>query len=88
MVHDSIVVGICDSALSERLQLDSELTLEKAKKLVWQKEAVHKHQQFLTSKSREGAVVDTMTKSKRSCRGRQNQSFRRPPTQQSQPTNQ
>ena len=32
MVGDRIVVGVCDSALSERLQLDSELTLEKAKK--------------------------------------------------------
>ena len=63
MVRDSIVVGICDPALLERLWLDSELILEKAKKLVWQKEAVHKHQQFLTSKSREGAVVDAMTKS-------------------------
>ena len=33
MVCDRIVVGIRDSALSERLQLDSELTLEKAK--IW-----------------------------------------------------
>ena len=85
------MVGICDSALFERLQLNSELTLEKAKKLVRQKEAVHEHQQFLTSKSREGAVVDAVTKTnskQRSCRGRQNRSFTRPPTQQSQPTNQ
>ena len=28
MIRDRIVVGICDSALSEKLQLDSELTLE------------------------------------------------------------
>ena len=64
MVRNCIVVGIHDSALSERLQLDSELTLEKAKKLVWQKEAVHEHQQFLSSKSSEGlgAVVNAMTK--------------------------
>ena len=32
MIRDRIVVEIRDSALSERLQLDSELTLEKAKK--------------------------------------------------------
>ena len=50
IVQDRIVVGIHGSALSERLQLDSELTLEKAKKLVQQNEVVHEHQQFLTSK--------------------------------------
>ena len=93
MVHDRIVVGIRDSALSERLQLDSELTLEKAKKLIRQKEVVHEYQQFLSSKSSEGlvAIVDAMTKEnskQRSHRGRQNQSLSRPPTQQSQPANQ
>ena len=36
MIRDRIVVGICDSSLSERLQLDPELTLEKAKTLVRQ----------------------------------------------------
>ena len=40
MLRDRIVVGIRDTALSERLQLDPELTLEKAKKTVRQKEAV------------------------------------------------
>ena len=62
MVRNRIVDGIRDSALSEKLQLDSELTLEKTKKLVRQKEAVHEHQQFLTGKSSEGAVVEAMTK--------------------------
>ena len=33
MIRDRIVVGIRDQALSERLQLDSTLTLEKAKTL-------------------------------------------------------
>ena len=40
MLRDRIVVGIRDTALSERLQLDPELTLEKAKKTVRKKEAV------------------------------------------------
>ena len=40
MLWDRIAVGIRDTALLERLQLDSELTLEKAKKTVRQKEAV------------------------------------------------
>ena len=33
MIRDRLVVGICDSSLSEKLQLDPALTLETAKKL-------------------------------------------------------
>ena len=62
MIRDRIVVGIRDSALSERLQLDPDLTLEKAKKLVRQREAVHEQQQFLTGKSSEGAAVEAVSK--------------------------
>lgn len=40
MLRDRLVVGIRDAALSERLQMDADLTLEKAKKAVRQKEAV------------------------------------------------
>ena len=40
MLRDRLVVGMRDVALSERLQLDSELTLEKAKRVLRQKEAV------------------------------------------------
>ena len=43
MLRDRLVVGIRDVSLSERLQMDSELTLEKAMKMVRQKEAVHQH---------------------------------------------
>ena len=41
MTHDRIVVGIWDQALSERLQTVADLTLEKAKTLVKQREAAH-----------------------------------------------
>ena len=41
------MVGIRDVKLSERLQLDSELTLEKSKRLVRQAEAVQEQQQQL-----------------------------------------
>ncbi len=47
MIRDRLVVGIRDSALSERLQMDAELTLERAKKLIRQREAVRGQQQFL-----------------------------------------
>ena len=40
MLRDRLVVGIKDRAMSEKLQMDSELTLDKAKKTVRQKEAV------------------------------------------------
>jgi len=39
-MRDRLVVGILDQALSERLQTDSDLTLERAKTLVRQKAVV------------------------------------------------
>ena len=47
MIRDRLVIGIRDEALSEKLQLDAGLTLEKAKKLICQREAVHEQQQVL-----------------------------------------
>ena len=41
MLRDRIVIGIRDSSLYERLQMDANLTLDKAKRAVRQKEAVH-----------------------------------------------
>ena len=40
MLWDRTVIGIHDRALSEKLQMDSKLTLEQAKKSARQKEAV------------------------------------------------
>ena len=47
MIRDRIAVGIRDEALSKRSQLAPELTLEKAKKIVRQQEAVQEQQQVL-----------------------------------------
>ena len=47
MIRDRLVVGIRDTSLSERLQIDADLTLEKAKKAIRQREAVQEHQQVL-----------------------------------------
>ena len=47
MISDRLVVGIKDNALSEKLQLDSRLTLESAKTAIRLKEAVHEQQQTL-----------------------------------------
>jgi len=43
MLLDRLVVGIRDVHLSERLQMDPELTLEKTMKMVRQREAIHEH---------------------------------------------
>ena len=49
LLRDRLVVGIRDAALSERLQLDAELTLEKTEKQVRQKEAVKEQRKQLQS---------------------------------------
>ena len=47
MICDRLVVGIRDTALSEQLQIDPDLTLDKAKKKIRQCEAVHEQQREL-----------------------------------------
>ena len=44
MIRDRLVVGLCDLSLSEKMQLDQELTLDKAMVMVLQNKAVHKQQ--------------------------------------------
>ena len=47
MIHDRLVVGLRDKKLSEQLQMDPELTLEKAVTRVRQSELVKKQQDIL-----------------------------------------
>ena len=50
LLRDRLVVSIADQALSERLHLKTDLTLDDAKKIIQQKEAVHdQHQQLWSS---------------------------------------
>ena len=60
MLRDRLVVGIRDVAMSQKLQMDAELTLEKAKKAIHQKEAVYEQQRKLhgDGKAKEPTVVD------------------------------
>ena len=60
MLRDRLVVGIRDAALSQKLQMDAELTLEKAKKSIRQKEAVHEQQRELQGdgSAKDPIVVD------------------------------
>ena len=54
MIHDRLVLGIRDHHLSEHLQLYSELTLEKAKKMIHKHKVVQGQQNML-----KGATVES-----------------------------
>ena len=60
IIRDCLVVGIQDTALSEKLQLDSLLTLESAKKAIRQREAVHEQQQLLNGDSRTSGTDNSL----------------------------
>ena len=47
LIRDHLVVGIQDEALLERLQLESDLTLDKAKRFICQRESVKIQQDIL-----------------------------------------
>ena len=47
MLRDRLVVGIRDKMMSEKLQLDQDLTLEKAKIIIRQREAIHDQAEVL-----------------------------------------
>ena len=66
MIQDRFVVGIQDYHLSKRLQLDPELTLEKAKRAIHQHEAVHGQQDSLKGGSDPSCNLDRL---QASCRG-------------------
>jgi len=60
MLRDRLVVGIRDLAMSQKLQREAGLTLERAKKAIRQKEAVHEQQQQLRGdgSAKDPLVVD------------------------------
>ena len=61
MIRNRIVVGIRDEAMSQKLQLDADLTLEAAKKMVRQREAVRAQQvQLRSGFQEEGLPVEAI----------------------------
>ena len=79
MIRDRLVVGIRNSALSQQLQLDAELTLEKAKKKVRQREAVDEQQKELKepgSKATSTSLEEVQHGRYRRAQGAQKQRFR------------
>ena len=61
MICARLVVGIQDCNLSERLQLDADLNLNKAKKAIHQCEAVHKQQQMLNGPTESSSITAPLT---------------------------
>ena len=59
MLRDHLVVGIRDATLSNKLQLDAKLTLEK---MVHQKEAIQEHRDELNSHEQHPALEDVTRK--------------------------
>ena len=64
LIRERIVVGIRDKALSERMQVDTHLTLDKAKREARQREAVQEQQGLLESDR--GKTVDAVRQTNRS----------------------
>ena len=59
ILHDRIIVGLRDGAITELLQMDPGLTLETAKKRVRQKEAVKDQSKQLRGKKKLQPLVRT-----------------------------
>eukprot|EP00794_Sanderia_malayensis_P016472 gene16472-18109_t len=66
LIRDRIVVGLADRSLSERLQLEADLTLEKAITQARQKELVHQQQGILRQKADSGYSGVDQIKAKKS----------------------
>ncbi|UYV63401.1 hypothetical protein LAZ67_2003965, partial [Cordylochernes scorpioides] len=77
LIRDRMVVGVRDKALSERMQLDSELTLEKAVKMVRQQEAVRQQQVDLQRPSTSQKVNQVKFNSKKQSPKQQQQPSRK-----------
>ena len=61
MVRDRLVVGLLDTSLLEKMQLDLELTLDKALAMAWHSEAVCKQQPVVRSSSQQMLNMEELT---------------------------
>ena len=64
MIRDHLVFGIRDITLSERLQTEPDLDLDKAKRMIRQWEAVREQQTILKSPPYDCATVQVVTGSR------------------------
>lgn len=85
MIRDQIVVGIRDTGLSQKLQLDATLTFEKAKIMVRQREAIQEQQVQMRSRFNTKGLVEHIKHKPLPPRG--NVKHNPPPTTQFRPAN-
>ena len=62
LIRDRLVVGILDQKVSQQLQMDSTLTVEKAKKTIRQKEAVQEQGRELESERKGSNPLEELAK--------------------------
>ena len=62
LLRDRLVVGIRDSGLSEKMQTDPTLTLEKAKIMIRQKAAVREQRKELEAADTTGSTLEGVTR--------------------------
>ena len=62
LIRDRLVVGIREHSLSERLQMEPDLTLDKAKWLIRQRDAVKEQQETLKTPMEEEGTLDAVSK--------------------------
>lgn len=78
---DKLVISILDKAMSQRLQLDPDLTLEKPKRMTHQHEAVHEQRQEFREATGVATGVATLKEGQSSCHTRMDSLGRkRPPS--------
>ena len=61
-IRDHLVLGICDHSLSEQLQMEPDVTLDKAKRLIHQRDAVKEQQETLKAPIKEENVLDAISR--------------------------
>ena len=71
MIRDRLVIGLHDGQLSERLQMESDLTLQKAEKLVRQRAAVSQQQQALKTPVENKPQLEAIKQQRRAIKTRQ-----------------
>ena len=62
LIRDRLVVGIRDHSLSEQLQMEPDLTLDKVKRLIHQRDTVKEQQETLKAPIKEESTLDAVSK--------------------------
>jgi len=71
MIRDRLIIGIRDGQLSERLQMESDLTLQKAEKLVRQRAAVAQQQHALKAPVENRPQLEAIKQQRQATRNQQ-----------------